>query len=143
VKTIRWWHPVGTGLVALASGVVPYLALTAQAKIPAGLRDNPWPFEVLTLAATAATVFLAVRAYRQRSARAVATVAAVFAVLDAAALLLLVHVATSMLPAAPQGGLAVGALAPDFTLPDETGAPVALASMRGHPTLIIFYRGHW
>lgn len=37
-------------------------------------------------------------------------------------------------------GLSVGAVAPDFTLPDANKAPVALSSFRGRqPVLLVFY----
>jgi peroxiredoxin len=42
---------------------------------------------------------------------------------------------------------AVGAKAPDFTLPDANRKPVALAQLLGAPqskgVLLIFYRGYW
>src|ERR1043165_834956 len=42
---------------------------------------------------------------------------------------------------------AVGAKAPDFTLPDANGKPVALSQLLGAPNskgvLLIFYRGYW
>ncbi len=34
--------------------------------------------------------------------------------------------------------------APDFTLPDEQGRAVSLASLvKGGKAVIVFYRGHW
>ena len=54
--------------------------------------------------------------------------------------------------------MALGALAPqsrqtpavavgdpllDFTAPDENGKPFDLASLRGRPILLKFFRGHW
>lgn len=34
--------------------------------------------------------------------------------------------------------------APDFTLPDQDGRPVALAAeLREGPVLLVFFRGHW
>jgi peroxiredoxin len=40
--------------------------------------------------------------------------------------------------------LRVGELAPDFTLPDASGAPVSLASFREQkPVVLVFYRGYW
>ena len=38
---------------------------------------------------------------------------------------------------------AVGRAAPNFTLADQTGAPVELASLRGKNVVLVFYRGHW
>ena len=40
--------------------------------------------------------------------------------------------------------LRVGEPAPDFTLPDASGAPVSLASFRERtPVVLVFYRGYW
>jgi hypothetical protein len=40
--------------------------------------------------------------------------------------------------------LRLGDRPPDFTLPDASGRPVALADYRGRkPVLIVFYRGYW
>ena len=38
----------------------------------------------------------------------------------------------------------VGARAPDFTLPNEAGEPVALGDLRARgPVVLSFYRGRW
>ncbi len=37
--------------------------------------------------------------------------------------------------------LSVGSKAPDFSLPDETGAAVSLASLRGKNVVLVFYPG--
>jgi cytochrome oxidase Cu insertion factor (SCO1/SenC/PrrC family) len=44
---------------------------------------------------------------------------------------------------APQIPSAAGKPAPDFTLRDQHGRAVHLASLRGHPVLLVFYRGYW
>lgn len=44
---------------------------------------------------------------------------------------------------APQIASAAGKPAPDFTLRNQRGVPVHLASLRGHPVLLVFYRGYW
>lgn len=42
------------------------------------------------------------------------------------------------------GRVAVGALAPDFTLESKEGEPVTLSSFRGRKNVVlVFYRGHW
>jgi cytochrome oxidase Cu insertion factor (SCO1/SenC/PrrC family) len=43
----------------------------------------------------------------------------------------------------PQIASAVGQVAPDFTLKDQSGQPFHLADQLGHPVLLIFYRGYW
>jgi cytochrome oxidase Cu insertion factor (SCO1/SenC/PrrC family) len=37
----------------------------------------------------------------------------------------------------------VGEILPAFTALDENGAMFNAASLRGHPVLIKFFRGHW
>jgi cytochrome oxidase Cu insertion factor (SCO1/SenC/PrrC family) len=40
--------------------------------------------------------------------------------------------------------VAVGTVAPDFTLEARTGPPITLSSFRGKKRVIlVFYRGHW
>lgn len=39
--------------------------------------------------------------------------------------------------------LAIGAQAPDFTLPDQNKKPVTLSATRGHKAVVVFYRGYW
>lgn len=142
MKPLRWWAPLFSLMVALAFGIGSYAALTSSGKIPAGLRDDPWPMEAVAGVATLVALGLAVMAYRQRRVRVVATVCAVLATANTALFLMIVHVSSYRLPAPPVE-LAVGAPAPEFTLPDEAGRPVALASLHDHPTLLVFYRGFW
>ncbi len=142
MKPLRWWAPLVSMAVALAFGIVSYAMLTSSGKISAGLRDNPWPMEVVAGTATLVALGFLVQAYRQRRVRAVATVCAVLSTASTALFLMIVHVSSYRLPAPPVE-LAVGAPAPEFTLPDQAGRPVALASLHDHPTLLVFYRGFW
>jgi cytochrome oxidase Cu insertion factor (SCO1/SenC/PrrC family) len=45
----------------------------------------------------------------------------------------------------PRGpGPAASAQAPDFTLPDQSGAPTTLSALTEHgPSVLVFYRGFW
>ena len=142
MRPLRWWLPLVTLVIALGSGVVPYAALNYAGVMSLWLRDHPWPMELVAIAATVATAALAVMAFRQRRARIAATTSAVVGVFATAVFLLLVHRLTYDLPPPPTE-LAVGTTAPDFTLPDEGGHPVTLSSLRGHPTLLVFYRVAW
>jgi cytochrome oxidase Cu insertion factor (SCO1/SenC/PrrC family) len=51
-------------------------------------------------------------------------------------------VAQQVLPS-PQIASAVGKPAPNFTLQDQHGRTIRLASLRGKRVLLIFYRGYW
>jgi cytochrome oxidase Cu insertion factor (SCO1/SenC/PrrC family) len=42
-----------------------------------------------------------------------------------------------------QGTGVLGGLAAGFAIPDERGEPFDLASLRGRPYLLKFFRGHW
>jgi hypothetical protein len=141
MRPLRWWLPVLMAIASLGLGLVPYSALSAAGKLPLGMRDRPWLFEIGTVLFAVGAVFVAVRAYRERRVRAVATFAAGLAGLQALFFIFFVHIGT-YLPD-PSRAPGAGTAAPDFTLPDETGAPVSLASMRGHLALIVFYRGSW
>ena len=142
MKPLRWWLPVASALVACAFGFATYAALAWVGRIPEALRDRPLPMEVGAVAATLATVGLAASAYRRSRTRVVATGSAALALLATSGFLFYVHVLSYRLPTPPQE-LAVGALAPDFTLSDETGQPVTLSRVRSHATLLVFYRGFW
>jgi hypothetical protein len=129
-------------LVAVTSGLPVYMGLDWVGEMPPALRDRPWPMEVLAGAATCVTIVIAMLAHRRRQGRPRATLSAVVAVLATSAFVLYVHELSYRLPPPPKD-IAVGTMAPDFTLPDETGRPVVLSSLRGHPTLLVFYRGYW
>jgi hypothetical protein len=142
MKPLRWWAPVMIAVIAVVFGVLPYALLSSAGMMPHTLRDNPWPLEIGAVVASLLAIALAVSAYMQKRVRAVATVGAALSVLSTAAFLLLVHVGSYGLPPPPKE-LAVGTAAPEFTLPDEAGNPIALASLRGHATVLVFYRGVW
>lgn len=44
---------------------------------------------------------------------------------------------------AESGGLPVGTVAPEFTLPDANGRPVSLSDLRGRPVVLVFYPLDW
>lgn len=48
------------------------------------------------------------------------------------------------LPPTDTARVAVGMMAPDFTLASRTGGPVTLSDNRGRKNVVlVFYRGHW
>jgi len=54
---------------------------------------------------------------------------------------LALYAASGQVRSAP--AVRVGGPVLDFTATDDTGAPFALASLRGRPFLLKFFRGHW
>jgi cytochrome oxidase Cu insertion factor (SCO1/SenC/PrrC family) len=142
VKPLRWWTPVASAIAACAFGFASYAWLDWIGKMPEDLREHPWPMELAAVAATGLTIVLAVRAWRRARARAIAALAAAVAVLATGGFLYYVHVFSYRLPPPPTD-LAIGSPAPDFALPDEAGHSVTLSQLRGHATLLVFYRGFW
>jgi len=47
------------------------------------------------------------------------------------------------LPATDLERVAVGTVAPDFTLESYSGKTVTLSDYRGQEVILVFYRGHW
>lgn len=47
------------------------------------------------------------------------------------------------LPAVDTGRVALGDVAPDFSLESRTGERVTLSELRGRRIVLVFYRGHW
>ena len=103
----------------------------------AAVRNNPEGY-VAAFAIAAVIAGLAV-ALRRRWYTWAVLVLSVVLVLGGAAF----NFVLARIPAV-QTTLRVGERAPEFTLPDATGRPVALADYRGKkPVVIVFYRGYW
>jgi heme/copper-type cytochrome/quinol oxidase subunit 3 len=138
----KWWTPILLAIAAVALGFPLFAGLTNATVMPLAIRDHPWPLEILGAVLTLVLLAMAVRAFRERQRRAVTTVSALVAVLGTVFFIAFVHVFSHMIPA-PPSGLGVGTQAADFTLPDQDGNPRSLASFRGKPLLVVFYRGFW
>ena len=129
---IRYWPALLSVVVSLGA-IAGYVALL---RAPA-VRNHP---ELYLLAFAVATVIAAAATWR--AARWPNFVALGLSVV----LLILGGYFNFVLAKIPPGPavLRVGEPAPDFTLPDATGAPVSLASFRERtPVVLIFYRGYW
>jgi hypothetical protein len=118
------------GLVELALSAV-WLRLIYQVRIPADRRP--------ILVGHALALGLGVAALAA-GADVTGSVLAVVAVLGGLTWLVL---AAQSAQARPVPAVAVGGPVIDFTLPDHRGVPFDLATMRGKPFLLKFFRGHW
>jgi hypothetical protein len=130
------------GLAAAASGSPAYVYLCRSGLSPLWLRDDPWLLELLAAVLSLLAIALTVRSFREKRLRVVSTASALLAVLMTAGFLSYVHQTARAIPPRPSG-LAAGTSAEDFTLDDQTGHPWTLSSARGHPVLLVFYRGFW
>jgi peroxiredoxin len=128
--------PVLSGAAAVLLGAPAYLALARYGSAPAWLLDRPWPLAAIVGALLAFCVRLTLRASGDR-ARRVALGATFSALASLAALLL---VSRRPMPA-PSPEVALGRPLPDVALTDDMGQAVSLPSLRGHPAVLVFYRG--
>jgi|SRR5215510_9495861 len=116
-------------------------------------REFPWANLVL-FAIAILLLFLGLRRAFQSDkgivSKIFSSLAAAFGLFMLAALLFVIYVAGSWLPASSAAPL-VGQKAPDFTLTDSNDKPVTLGQLLTEPinnkppraVLLIFYRGYW
>jgi ABC-type transport system involved in cytochrome c biogenesis permease subunit len=147
----RWnWLPLGGFLLSLVAFFSYYLYF---AYIPA-TRDIPWlnlllfAGALLLIGAGLRRAFGQPQRYRGRIS------GPVFAVLSVAILSFFLFYNFSYSQQLPESKASpkVGALAPDFTLPDKNDQPVTLSKLwggdpetglQGQWVLLVFYRGYW
>lgn len=139
----RNWSAVA-GILLGTGGVVTYflLVLTHNTHLR-WLLDTP----LVHLGAVAAGIGLSligIRQARQRThrGRVLAPILAVLNVALAGVFVWFLFGHTADMPAAARAP-AVGTTAPDFTLRDQSNTEVRLSSLRGHPLVLLFYRGFW
>lgn len=125
-----------SGGAAVLLGAPAYAALERFAPAPAWLLDRPWPLA----AAVGALLLLSVRDVL-RSASGRERRMGLGAVAGAAASLAALAVVSRPRMPAPSPDVALGRTLPDVTLTDDAGGAVPLSSLRGHATVLVFYRG--
>jgi hypothetical protein len=129
---MRYWPALLSVLVSLGA-IAGYVAFL---RVPA-IRNHP---ELYLVAFAVAAVIAGVATWR-------AALWPNFVALGLSVVLLILggyfnFVLARVPPAAT--ALKIGEPAPDFTLPDATGASVSLASFRDRaPVVLVFYRGYW
>jgi hypothetical protein len=148
MKRINWQIWTGFVLSLVAALSYPFVFVTW-----ATTREFPWANLVL-FAIAFVFLFLGLRRAFKPDKRIVSKIfsslATAFGVVLLAALLFMIFVMGSWLPASA-GAPQVGQKAPDFTLTDANDRPVTLAQLLTEPVnnkpprgvLLIFYRGYW
>ena len=140
-RRLNW--PLWTGLVLSIVAVFSYAFFFYRFPIT---RDVPWVSYILLAAAIVLLIAGVRRAFGGGIGRKI--VAVIVAVIGVGLAALFVASVT-VFSRVPTGANvpAVGAKAPDFTLPDASGKPVALAQLLAEPgakgVLLVFYRGYW
>jgi hypothetical protein len=157
----RSWNPMlWAGFALVLAGIVSYP--TFFIRFPA-TRDFPWA-NLLLLAVAAAMLAAGVwRAFRRPEAyrgKVSGSILVSLSVLLIGLFFVGIFYLPRQLPAS-RGAPQIGAMAPDFTLPDSTGGSVTLSSLLHSPfgtndwpaaaagpdktagAVLIFYRGYW
>jgi hypothetical protein len=127
------------GLLLVLVGVVGYFLVVLRLghRFP-NVRNDPIALWLVVAAGLAVSVFAIGRARVGR--RAVPAVVLGLDLVLTAAFAAFLYVLLQV-PAA--AGPAVGTAAHDFALADQNARTRRLADFRGHPLLLVFYRGHW
>jgi hypothetical protein len=129
--------PLWLGLIVSVLALLSYFIVFVRFPIT---RDIPWA----TFLLFAVAVALLITGWRRAERKILATIVTVF---GAAILALFVAYVAALTKTPPISAAipAVGQKAPDFTLPDMNGQPVALSQLldSSNGVLLIFYRGYW
>lgn len=138
----KWNWALWTGFALVLSGFLtyPFFVLFPIT------RDFPWVNLLLFAAGGIVLIAGLVRAFGKPQLYRGKVFGTIFVVLGTAIFALFAYAIfyeVWQLPAAA-GAPHVGQKAPDFTLPDQNGKPIALADLISkNGAVLIFYRGHW
>jgi peptidoglycan/LPS O-acetylase OafA/YrhL len=126
-----------TGLLLAIVAFISYFAFFAGFELT---RDVPWTAFILFAFAAA----LLISGWRRAPRKVVPSIVAVLALLVVGFFTYSVTAGSGGLPSS-SGAPAVGAKAPDFSLPDTNGRTVRLSDVlsRSNGVVLVFYRGHW
>ena len=122
-------------------GPAALLLCDGGGRLPLALRDRALVAGLFALSVTVGAVVMARPMRRPLRWRLMMLGAMVIALGSTSVLAWRAHQPYVLPPASPSAGL--GEPLPDLTLQDSSGAPVALSTFRGRPTLLVWFRGSW
>ncbi len=140
----RWNSPGWAGFAITLAAILSYFLIFYRYPVT---RDVPWVTYVLFAPAVALLVVSVRRAYEQPEQYKGKISGPILSTISIALMGLfcyMVLVLTKDVPAAANA-LQAGQQAPDFTLNDASGRPVALADIlhKNRAAVLVFYRGYW
>ncbi len=133
--------PLAAALLTVICGFPLYLLLVRMGVLPLSLHGAPWPLELVALVAGLASVILA-RRVSWRSMPRLARGAVVLSLLSVVAFMSVVRGFWFRLPSSSPE-VATGTAMAEFSLTTQEGQPLALSGLRGHATLVVFFRSAW
>lgn len=140
-RRVNW--PIVVGFLLVLAGLLTY-PFFVQFPIT---RDFPWANLFILLTGAFVLGVGLTRAFRQRQLYRGRIVGSALAVLSLFVIGFFSYAAFYVVRQVPasQGAPQLGQKAPEFTLPDQDGKPLALADLTSanRALLLIFYRGHW
>lgn len=137
-----WNWPIWIGFLLILAGFLTY-SFFVQFPIT---RDFPWANFLLFCAGGILLGAGLVRAFGKPALYRGKVFGLIFAILGLAVFAFFTFIIFHVVRQVPAsaGAPRLGQKAPDFTLPDQNGKPVALADLLSpHGAVLIFYRGHW
>ncbi len=138
----KWNWPIWIGFVVAVGGLFSY-EFFAQFPIT---RDFPWANLLLFCVSAILLGLGLVRAFGRPHLYRGKILGPIFATVALLVFAFFAYATFYVVRQLPASAAAphVGQKAPNFTLPDQNGRPVALADLiSGNGVLLIFYRGYW
>jgi hypothetical protein len=127
------------GFLLVLIGIVGYFVVVLRfGPFLPTVRNDPVPNWLVITAGLALSVLAIFRGHGQGRVVPALLLAVNFLLTTAFGAFLYV-----MLRVPATSGPAIGSTAADFALADQHGQTRRLADFRGHPLLLVFYRGHW
>jgi hypothetical protein len=139
--------PVKRGILLLAGGgallaLGAFLSYFLLAPRWPDLRDSGLPNVLLAGAGAALSGWGFYRSLRSRRRRVVSAGLLLLSVLSFGVLTFYIYWLSYQLPST-EGVIQIGAPAPSFRLPDQSGRERSLEEAAGRPIFLVYFRGHW
>jgi hypothetical protein len=131
------------GPILVFAAAISYFLFFARFPV---LRDFPWvnlPLVLIGFAISARVTWIALKKTGYSLVRKIsAALGLLFSAAVAALFSYYIFILSYQMPDT-KDVVDVGEIAPDFTLPDQSGQPIRFTELLGSKVVLVFYRGHW